>query len=44
MRVSNLVIEFNAAWSLSSFVGEGVRLRPVLIVSASVDGCRYPLD
>src|SRR6266850_7957181 len=32
---ADLVIEFNAAWSLS-FVGEGVRLRPVLIGSASV--------
>ena len=39
---SNLVIEFNAAWSLSSFVGEGVRLRPVLIGSASVE--RGPVE
>lgn len=39
---SNLVIEFNAAWSLSSFVGEGVRLRPVLIGSASVE--RRPVE
>jgi hypothetical protein len=34
---SDLVIEFNAAWSLVSFVGEGVRLGPVLIGSASVE-------
>jgi len=39
---SNLVIEFNAAWSLSSFVGEGVRLRPALIASASVE--RRPVE
>jgi hypothetical protein len=34
---SNLVIEFNPTWSLMSAVGEGVRLRPVLIGSASVE-------
>lgn len=39
---SNLVIEFNAGWSLMSFVGEGVRLRPVLIGSASVE--RPPVE
>jgi hypothetical protein len=40
--ISDLVIEFNAAWSLSSFVGEGVRLHPELIVSASVE--RRPVE
>jgi len=30
---SNLAIELNAAWALSSFVGEGVRLRPVLFAA-----------
>lgn len=39
---SNLVIEFNGAWSLMSFVGEGVRLHPVLIGSASVE--RRPVE
>jgi hypothetical protein len=34
---SNLFIEFNAVWSLMSFVGEGVRLFPALIGSASVE-------
>jgi hypothetical protein len=34
---SNLVIEINIAWMLSSTVGEGGRLRPVLIGSASVE-------
>ncbi len=39
---SSLVIEFNVAWSTSSFVGEGVRLLPVLIGSASVE--RQPVE
>jgi Domain of unknown function (DUF4382) len=39
---SDLVIDFNVAWALSSFVGEGVRLLPVLIGSASVE--RRPVE
>jgi hypothetical protein len=34
---SNLVIEMNIAWTISSTVGEGGRLRPVLVGSASVE-------
>jgi len=39
---SDLVIDFNLAWALSSFVGEGVHLLPVLISSASVE--RRPVE
>jgi Domain of unknown function (DUF4382) len=34
---SNLVIEVNAVWSLSSSAGQGVRLQPVLMGSARVE-------
>jgi hypothetical protein len=34
---SDLVIDVNVAWALSSFEGQGVRLLPVLIGSASVE-------
>ena len=39
---SNLVVEFKVTWSLSSFAETGVRLRPVLIGSASVE--RRPVE
>jgi hypothetical protein len=39
---SNLVVEFKVTWSLSSFAETGVRLRPVLIGSASVE--RQPVE
>ena len=39
---SDLVIDFDVAWALSSFVGEGVRLLPVLIGSVSVE--RRPIE
>ena len=39
---SNLVIEINVDWRLSSTGGEGRRLRPVLIGSASVE--RLPVE
>jgi hypothetical protein len=39
---SDLVIDFNVDWALASFVGEGVRLLPVLIGRASVE--RRPVE
>jgi hypothetical protein len=39
---SNLVVELKVTWSLSSFAETGVRLRPVLIGSASVE--RRPVE
>ena len=39
---SDLVIDFNVAWALSSVVGKGLRLFPVLIGSASVE--RRPVE
>ncbi len=39
---SDLVIDFHVVWALSSFAGEGVRLLPLLIGSASVE--RRPVE
>jgi Domain of unknown function (DUF4382) len=39
---SDLVVDFQVSWALSSFVGEGVRLLPVLIGSVSVE--RRPVE
>jgi hypothetical protein len=39
---SDLVIDFHVVWALSSFAGEGVRLLPLLIGSASVE--RRPIE